>query len=464
MGADSVLKNVLRKITPTKRQEDEIKRITEKVTRVTKQILKPMGLSYTLAGSYIRNTYMLDKKEFDIFILFPEPTEREELEKKGLDTGKKIVRKLKGNHKIAYAEHPYVRAVIDGYDVDIVPCYKLKSAEKIKSAVDRTPFHNKWMSSHLKPNQSDEVRLLKQFLKGIGIYGSDAKTEGFSGYLCELLIIRYGSFKKLVKQAARWNAGQTIIDLEKHHSEKEKLKKKFRREPLIVIDPVDPNRNVASVLSPANFTKFRAACRGFLERPSEKFFFPKKSAKSAGLKKTIEKRGTKFIAVRFKRPDVIDDILYPQLRKTAKRVANILEGREFRVMGFDVWAGKDCIILLEMEVWRLPKIRKLVGPSIFSKKHSDEFLKKYRNKGRIWVENDYYVAEVEREFLTAEDKLKDSLSKKAKILKAKGIAGYVAEALSKGFRLLDEKGILKLAEREEGFGVFLDEYMRREFY
>jgi len=62
---------------------------------------------------------------------------------------------------IAYAEHPYVRAQITHkteskpaekivYDVDIVPCYAVKKATEIKSAVDRTPFHNKWLEKNLE--------------------------------------------------------------------------------------------------------------------------------------------------------------------------------------------------------------------------------------------------------------------------------------------------------------------------
>jgi tRNA nucleotidyltransferase (CCA-adding enzyme) len=36
-------------------------------------------------------------------------------------------------------------------------------------------------------------------MKGTGVYGAEAKVEGFSGYLTELLVINYGSFPKALE-------------------------------------------------------------------------------------------------------------------------------------------------------------------------------------------------------------------------------------------------------------------------
>jgi tRNA nucleotidyltransferase (CCA-adding enzyme) len=467
-GINGILEKVLQKITPSKSEHREIENIMKKVLNKTEEIIKPLKLSHTIAGSFMRNTYMLDKKEFDVFIMFPESYSREKLEKMGLKIGEKIVKSLKGKYIIAYAEHPYVRAKINGYEVDIVPCYKIKDPSKIKSAVDRTPFHNEWLKKHLSPRLTSEVRLLKQFLKANGIYGSDTKTEGFSGYLCELLIVRYKYFNKLLEAASKWKAGEVFIDLENYYKPQERgkvAKNKFKGQPLIVIDPVDPKRNVASALSPANFVKFVNLCRDFLEKPSMSFFFKKVKIDYKKLEKSLNSRETQFLAVVFKKPNIIPDILYPQLRKTAKRIKNILEEYEFSVLGFDVWTNGNCIILLELEVWKLPNIRKLIGPPIFSKKHSQEFINKYKNHGRIWIENDCYVAEIERKFTQADEKIRHSLSVSLKVLKQKGIASYIAESIHKhGFKLLNNKQIISLAKKNEDFACFLWEYLKRRFF
>ncbi len=444
---DIILQQVLKKITPSEQEKQAVHSVIEDVLAETKRIIKPHGLSVVLAGSFTRNTWLSHKKEFDIFIQFPVDTEREKLEKMGLELGKKIVKSFKGAHVVAYAEHPYSRCKIRGYDVDIVPCYKVESAEKIKSAVDRTPFHNQYLSKNLHPHQSADVRLLKTFCKVNGLYGSDLKTQGFSGYLCELLVIKYDSFKNLLAQASGWLPGQAFIDLAGKYSGS---KKEFWNQPLVVIDPVDPKRNVAAALSPAVFVKFVNLCKQFLEKPSENFFFKKqKKIKNAEIYKKIKSRGTLFLGIKFSRPNEVDDIVYPQLRKTAKRLSDILKEYEFACIGSAAYADKkSCMIIFELEVWSLPNIRRIPGPPVFAIKNAQEFVNKYKNLGRVWVEEDRWVAETKRPFKEAEKKLVDSLSESAKILKAKGIASYMADSIAKGFKVLGSTQLLKSADQD----------------
>lgn len=463
-----VSERVLKKITPTKKERKDLEAVIDRVVKTTENIIKPLALRHTLAGSFTRDTWMLDKKEFEIFILFPEDYPRERLEKMGLKIGEEIVKALKGSSRVAYAEHPYTRAKILGYDVDIVPCYKVSSASRIKSAVDRTPFHNKWISGHLPEKLSGDVRLLKQFTKALGIYGSDTRTLGLSGYLCELLIIHYGSFQKFVQSASKWEAGKVFIDLETHHKTgkvPKNLRERFKNQPLVVIDPVDPNRNVAAAFSSGNFMKLVKTSRDFNRNPSEGFFFRRPEKLNIGhLQKLLKLRQTRLLVVSFRKPDVIDDVLWPQLRRTGRRLKDILEEYEFLVMGYDVWSeekGKS-IILLELEVWKLPSIRRITGPPIFIKDRSQEFLNKYKPLGKTWVESNRWVAEVKRQWQDAEKKLKDSLSDPLKGLKAKGISSYIAKSISgKKFKILKEKEILNLAKKNQDFGLFLKHHLER---
>ena len=89
-------------------------------------------------------------------------------------------------------------------------------------------------------------------------------TEGFSGYLCELLVLHYGGFAPLLRAASEWGP-HLKIDIE-HHAAKE------FDEPLIVIDPVDPRRNVAAAVSIDRMAEFVELARGDCEAPSETFF------------------------------------------------------------------------------------------------------------------------------------------------------------------------------------------------
>ena len=96
------------------------------------------------------------------------------------------------------------------------------NATQLKSAVDRTLLHTKYITSHLKEEQKSEVLLLKKFMSEIKTYGSEFKVGGFAGYLCELLILKYGTFEKLLENAQYWDYG-TIIDLENYGTGKKKL-------------------------------------------------------------------------------------------------------------------------------------------------------------------------------------------------------------------------------------------------
>ena len=70
----------------------------------------------------------------------------------------------------------------------------IENAEQLKSAVDRTILHTHYIKKNLKENQINDVLILKKFMEGIETYGSEFKVGGFAGYLCELLILEYGTF------------------------------------------------------------------------------------------------------------------------------------------------------------------------------------------------------------------------------------------------------------------------------
>jgi tRNA nucleotidyltransferase (CCA-adding enzyme) len=196
--------------------------------------------------------------------LFPPSTGWEELESAGLEVGKKVL----DEWELKYAEHPCVHGKISGYETDIVPCHKVKSATGILSAFDRTPLHTTYIKQKLKGTELNQVRLLKQFLKGTSAYGAGDNVNGFSGYLCEILILKYGNFLGLLKQAMGWKENERII--------LEGSSKAEFDPPLVVIDPVDLNRNVAASVSRENFELFRKAAKAYLEQPGLKFFFPPK--------------------------------------------------------------------------------------------------------------------------------------------------------------------------------------------
>lgn len=471
METKKVLKNVLKKITPSKQEKKSLFSVIRKCLKTAKEEASKYKAKVIVAGSVTRDTWLPGKKEFDVFILFSPKISVEKLEKIGLNVGKNVIKKLGGSFSIEYAQHPYISGKVNGIRIDIVPCFEVESTEKLKSAVDRTPFHVKYLEKKLPLKLSNEVRLLKQFLTANNIYGADAKTQGFSGYVCELLIIKYRSFLNVLKNALNWKPGE-IIDLENFYKKEEysKLKKIFPKQVLILIDPTDKNRNTAAALSAENFFKFKKLAREFLSNPSENFFFPRKidPINEAELKEKLSRRGTELILIKFEPPKVVPDILWPQLRKFSDRIKRILEEKkyEFKVLRKDCYTDEKnlAIVLLEMEVHSLPLVQKRVGPEVFDIDDSERFLNKYKKiaTNGPFVEGLNWVVEVERTFKKASEKIFHSLNVSPEILKAKGVPGNIADQLSKGFEIITEiEKICELLKEDENFGIFLRNYFEK---
>jgi tRNA nucleotidyltransferase (CCA-adding enzyme) len=391
--------SVLERIRP---QSDERVHI-HKVAGILIETVNRSGVATgMIVGSVARDTWIRGDRDLDIFMLFPPALSREELETEGLTLARKVAESAGGTFREKYAEHPYINASIDGLDVDIVPCYQVPDAAAIRSAVDRTPFHTRYIKDRIS-NLIDDVLLLKQFAKNGGIYGSDQMTEGFSGYLCELLVYHYKGFTPLLKAASDWWPG-VLIDIEGHRT-------KTFHEPLIVVDPVDPGRNVSASVSLTRMCEFIELCRGYLDQPGEGFFsLPDPSPGSMeGMAALCEMRKTTIITLTFATPPYIEEIVVPQLRKSLDAISALLTRHEFVVNRAAYSMHKDrCMLLFELLTGSLPPVTRHFGPPLWARENARQFSEKYisgMNEGRIfcgpYIENGIYVVEMARRYSDA---------------------------------------------------------------
>ncbi len=394
----SVESKVLERIRPTAEETEHIRNAAE---RLRKEVLEyvsshDMDVEVRFVGSYAKGTYLSDP-DLDLFLMFPEDLPMKELERLGLLVGEEVIHGTK-----MYAEHPYTRGVYDGVDVDLVPSYKISTTERLRSAVDRTPFHTRYILENLKDEQKDEVRLLKKFMKGIGVYGAEPNTRGFSGYMCELLVLHYGSFRNVLEGASGWKEGTTLsID---------------KKGPpiigsLIVYDPVDQKRNVASAVHIDTLALFIVAAKAYLSSPSEKFFFPvdRKPLSRDDLQRMSERNGSRIITVVFERPDVVEDNLYSQLWKTRYALTRKLNDFDYNVLrAIHEMYDETLEIAFEIERDILSKTYKHTGPPVWVKA-ADSFLSKWRNNiyGPPFIEDGCWNVIAERMYFTAKEMLAD---------------------------------------------------------
>jgi tRNA nucleotidyltransferase (CCA-adding enzyme) len=379
-----------------------------------------------VVGSVARDTWVRGDRDLDVFLLFDPSLSRRDLEEKGLGLARDIAREFGENLKEKYAEHPYINVAIGDLDVDLVPCFAVETAAAIKSAVDRTPFHTKYICTHIKES-TDDVLLLKQFMKGGGIYGSDHVTEGFAGYLCELLILHYGGFTPLLEAARNWRPG-LIIDLIGHRA-------KDFEEPLVVVDPVDPRRNVASSLSLTKMSEFIELANGYLEQPSIDFFFPPKATRLEYEEYVdlVHARGTAIYALCIHTPPLVPDIIVPQLRKSLDAICGLLERHGFIIHRADCCMGEDSSMLLfEIAVDRLSAVQIHMGPTIFNRVHAQKFTSKYVDNCHAgpYIMNGRYYVEIERPYRRAEQLLGSA------ILLETSLGKHVKKAMQNGWKVL----------------------------
>jgi tRNA nucleotidyltransferase (CCA-adding enzyme) len=342
-----------------------------------------------LVGSIAKGTHLLDP-DIDLFILFPPETPRADMEAAGLRLARAV---MHGEER--YAEHPYLHGTHEGLEVDIVPSYKVGSPDAKMTAVDRTPFHTAFVKGRITESQRDEVRLLKRFMKGVGVYGAEARFQGFSGYLAELLVLKYGSFRGVLEAAKAWQHGERIVLTEKKDS--------AFSEPLVVIDPVDAGRNVASAVSEQRMGQLIQAAHDYLAKPARKFFFanPRKPLSHEDLRELAKKRGTYMMALIFPAPHLTEDVLWPQARKCERRIASILEQYDFTVIDHELFIDGDVGIVLELASGSLPPVLRHGGPPA-ANENSQDFVAKWRaSRGTIsppFLHEGRWYVEIQRKY------------------------------------------------------------------
>ncbi|BBG23580.1 CCA tRNA nucleotidyltransferase [Sulfuracidifex tepidarius] len=376
---------VLRRIKPSKEDEAKIK------SHLSPILERIKDMEFQIQGSFAKGTWLRGSSDVDVFIFFDKDMKgRMEEIVKGLES------RMRGyDTEMAYAEHPYL-IVRDGFiEVDLVPAIKVEKGSSIVTAVDRTPFHTRFVNSNLTEEQKDDVRVLKQFMKGIGVYGAEIKVMGFSGYICELLVIKYGSFEEVLRQASLWKS-QVKIEIVKGE--------KGFDDPLVIIDPVDPKRNAAAAVSMKSLGTFSLASRTFLKKPSLEYFFPDEvEGKPLGDVLMVE------IDVKEK---VSSDILWGQVSKSVDRIKKDLSTNGFRVIDVQAWEeGQKVVVGVQLQERIIGEFYAQPGP-FFYMNGVEDFVKENEN---VWIgEEGRLYAIKRRKFTSPEDVIARSITIKVK--------------------------------------------------
>ena len=395
-------KEVLKKINPTKEEYEKRDKIFNKVKSVVERRLREASLEgeVTLQGSARKGTWLRGSLELDVFVLFP-PQDKKWIREAAFPVLLSSAKEL-GEPEVRYAEHPYVRVEVEGVPVELVPAFKVKSASKAITAVDRTPFHTRWFLEQVKKLGEgivEEVRLLKAFFKGIKVYGAEIKVRGFSGFMTEILVTYYGGFAEVLKAATAW---RPPVVLETSLSKKEALKR--FKSPMIAPDPTDPRRNAAAAVSLDSLATFVLAATVYQSKPSLSFYFEPAPPRS------VPALPTYVVEIPLK-GGFPPETVWGELQRITDSVLKRLERAGFVVTRRALWSDERSVAKVALEFLQdvLPPMEVKSGPPVWLKNNVERFLKKHENAASVWVDGGRLYAVEERKVRTAPEGISEAL-------------------------------------------------------
>jgi len=411
-----LISKIQKSVVPTKTIEKSKSKIADLAFKlVENEIAKyPEVLGLEFGGSYAKGTWLSKDADVDIFVKFKKNTSEEKFEQISKKIGFDALKSY--SPYVRYSEHPYVEAKIKDTKINVVPFYDVKLGEW-KSSADRSPFHTKFMGKSLTTKMRDEVRILKTFLKSNGIYGAEIAKQGFSGYVSEVLILNFGSFENTIKSISSIKENQIIG----------KTTKKFGTS-IVIIDPIDSNRNLAAAISNENVGKFILVSRGFKENPRLIFFKNKKS-------ETSKNYWNNLLVIKFNFKPRSPDIIWGQIKRATTSLSTQLELGGFNVLRSKAHTDqvKDAYLLFFLESTKISNTYSKNGPEFFRENSSKSFISKnLKNTELMWIKTDGKIISLEKRKHT--DAVK-----------------FITEFLKKNLQTGVPKGLL--ADFKRGFGV-----------
>jgi len=424
---NTIFKEVLEDIIPIQNELTLISDIIKKLKKLLDEKAQQLEINYTKiepqGSTGIKQTQLRNDFDIDLFIglnydlykpkyeglsknKFKKASKKDFLNLCNNWIKKSLTLKEFRNPRLLYAEHPYVTVdyVAENYKIkiDIVLFFDLdlNFIDKFGpvTAVDRSPWHGRFIKNNLTEEQRNEVRILKQFFKANHCYGDKSAVGkvGFIGYSAELLISHYGTLQnlfsnfKLLKNNPIDFHNRSINDLRQIHH--------FQNDYLIITDPIDKNRNVASAISEKAYKYCNQRIKEFLENPKKKFFVIEEIP---GINISNVDRSLVdnifIVELKNENTEVHYTINRDKLYSIGERVKSIGEkefshAERFGNIEFEVYFEAeydDYNIAIYCENPEIEKSYLRRGPPIKDIVHSDKFKQKnpgfFENNGYLWV-------------------------------------------------------------------------------
>jgi tRNA nucleotidyltransferase (CCA-adding enzyme) len=385
------------------------KKEKKELDRKVKDFLKKLenkDIKFFIGGSYAKNTFLKGNLDIDIFAMF------DCKENKYEDISKKLGKFLKSKFKKVETVHgsrDYFHIKQDDLIFEIVPVLKIKKSSQAENIMDVSPLHVKFVKRRVGKKLKKDVMLLKQFFRANNLYGAESYIRGFSGYICELLIIYYGGFDELIKSVREWDEKKIIHFGRNSEKAFAKLSKSKKNSSLVVIDPVQKDRNASAALSKKNYEKFISLCKAY---NGNKSFFVRKEVILSKLKG--------YVILKINPKEGKKDIIGAKLLASLERLKKEFEMYDFKIKDYG-WKFEDYAYFW-FKADKLEKNKIHFGPKVSDKVNRVAFNKRWKNvkvsKGRVYtiLKRKYLSLEEYSKYLIRQKWLKERV-KSVKIYK-----------------------------------------------
>ncbi len=413
---DQQLKDkILSKIKPNKADLDNFKDVSaEFIKKINPQLRDAEAI---LGGSGAKDTWLAGNHDVDVFVLFDYQKYAKKSDEISEILGNNLKKAFpKEEIQRLHGSRDYFQLNYKKIAFEVIPILKIKKAEKAVNITDISPLHCWWVNkegSKLK----DEIRLAKQFCKANSIYGAESYISGFSGYGLEILTIFYRSFENLLKASLSWKVKE-VIDPSGYYKNKDALfylNQSKTKSPLIIVDPVDKNRNAAAALGEEKFLKFKRLAKEFLKNPNLDFF-EKKNIDYLKLKKEVEKKKHNLVWIELQIEEGKEDVEGAKLVKGFEFLSEKLKAFSLLDAKWNWNKQEKAIVYFILEKKELAHYEIRVGPPLklsefvlnFKKKNKDCYEEKGRILAKVKVANpklgDYVKSSLKEEYFLSKIK------------------------------------------------------------
>ncbi|MHA1593045.1 MAG: hypothetical protein ACTSUP_11335 [Candidatus Heimdallarchaeaceae archaeon] len=380
-------------------------------------------------GSFVRKTYLGEDDAYDLLLILPQ-SERAKVHQI-LDSLLKRLKKDRIRNSLLEVKKqtgkiPYLRIIAGDEYVNLFVGFDVTPGEKQISIFDSIPMHTQYLLTHMQENDRNEVLLLKKFMKTVGVYRNELGAIGFNGYLCELLIVFYGSFWDTIKGISSWKP-RTIIDIKRKKVQIEDVDSLTsemlnRYYPIYVQDPLNPKDNVAADVSMLQFMSLIAAANIYMFDPSIHFFedLPCEIPPFDDLVRKIISTGREILVLVLKRNFQEAEICWQKALSIKSAFSSEIFANNYILERSYAFVSDDYYGLMVSLMNADPQLlRRKDGPDITSKE-SLEFLKRYSKHIDVvagpFIDNDRWAVYLTKKGQKIRDFLENLVKKNTFVL------------------------------------------------